>query len=220
MFQTARILALLIGLVAVAQVYAQSASHVGLGEYWNAQLAVTYTSWDSLGDLAPAGRGGAFETEGVGFDASLNGSIVRFGRSTVFAGFNFGMAGFNSNVFLESFSDQSAMDLSYAVATLNFRFGDPGDQYVDVDFGIGAYNASNMYIDCVAVPDCFNSEISVTKPGGYAGVSWAMWRGLKIGGRIHYADFGTIGSVGPDSGTLDGPMFTIQVGWEFGDWLQ
>ena len=216
---------LVFGVLAAGLVWAQpdastsSKLPVDFGDYWNAELALTYTFWDSLGDLDPAGSGGPFETEGVGFDTSIKGSIGRFGSSIVFLGFNFGMAGFDSNVFLEGFPEGSALDLTYAAATLNFRFGDPGQHYVDIDIGFGAYYASNLYIDCVAVPECFSSETNVTKPGGFIGASWAIWRGLKLSGRVHYADFGTIGSIGPESGTLAGPMYTAQLGWEFGNWF-
>ncbi len=223
MLRTRRTLALVLGSIAAGQVCAQSGpapDAVGLGDYWNAEIAVTYTSWDALGDLDPAGRGGPFETEGLGFDASIDGSIGRLGNSIVFAGFEFGMAGFNSNVFLEGFPDRSALDLAYAVGTLSFRFGSPGAQYVDIDIGLGAYNAGNLYIDCTAVPECFDSEISVTEPGGYIGAGWAVWQGLNLAGRVHFADFGTIGSIGPESGTLDGPMYSVRLGWEFGNWFR
>ncbi len=215
---------LILGVLAAAQVCAQSdsaGSPIGFGDYWNADLAFTYTFWDSLGDLEPAGRGGPFDTEAAGFDVSLEGSVGRLGNAIVFVGFNFGMAGFNSNIFLEEdFGTESNIDLTYAVGTLNFRLGNPGNQYVDIDVGLGAYNAGNMYIDCIAVPACLASEISVTEPGGYIGASWAVWRGLKLAGRIHYVDFGTIGSIGPESGTLEGPMYTAQIGWEFGNWFR
>lgn len=182
---------------------------------------MTYTSWDSLGDLVPAGRGGPFETEGAGWDASLEGSIGRLGNTVVFIGFNLGMTGFNSNIFLEEdLITESNIDLAYAVGTLNFRLGRPGSQYVDIDIGLGAYNVGNEYIDCIAVPACLASDTSVTKPGGYFGVSSAVWRGLKLAGRIHYADFGTISSIGPESGTLEGPLYSVQAGWEFGNWFR
>ncbi len=215
---------LLLGVLATGPVHAQSdgpASPVGFADYWNADLAFTYTLWDSLRDLEPAGRGGPLETDAAGFDTSLEGSVGRLGNAIVFIGFNFGMAGFNSNIFLEEDAiTESNIDLIYALGTLNFRLGEPGRQYVDIDVGLGAYNAGNMYIDCIAVPECLASEVSVTRPGGYVGASWAIWRGLKLAGRIHYVDFGTISSIGPESGTLEGPMYSVQVGWEFGNWFR
>ena len=220
----ARILLVLSALPAF-QVVAQAEQAyepISFGDYWNADLAFTYTAWDSLGDLVPAGRGGPFETSGAGWDATIEVSLARVGSSVMFVGFNAGMIGFNSDVFLEDddASNTSALDLTYAVGTLNFRFGEGRKQYFDIDVGLGVYNAGNLYIDCSAIPDedCLGSEVNSTPIGGYIGASWAIWRGLKLAGRVHYADFGTIGSIGPESGTLKGPMYTAQIGWEFGDW--
>jgi hypothetical protein len=191
---------------------------VGFADIWNLEVAATYASWDSLGDLDPLGRGGPFETEGPGWEASIESSLTRWGSGILFGGFTVGMAGFNSDVFLEGFPDGNALDLTYAVVTLTWRLGERGNRFFDIDAGIGSYYANSLYIDCTAIPECFDAESSVNRAGGYIGASGSVWRGLKIGARVHYADFGVIGSIGPESGTLEGPMLTIQVGWEFGNW--
>lgn len=211
--------------IATSSVLAQSATDpapIRFAQYWNADLAFTYLTWDSLGDLEPAGRGGPFETTGVGWDATIEVSVARVGSAIMFVGFNLGVSGFNSDVFLEEddVASESGLDLTYAVGTLNFRFGNPGGRYFDVDLGLGGYNAGNMYIDCAAIPaaSCSGSAANSAAFGGYLGASWAVWRGLKLAGRVHYADFGTIPSIGPDSGELTGPIYTFSLGWEFGDW--
>lgn len=193
---------------------------VGFGEVWDAEISFSYANWSNLGDIEPAGRGGPFETDGFGYDAGIEGSVTRWGTSLVLVGFNLGMSGFNSNVYLEGFEDTSSLDLFYANGTATFRFGEKGEQYFDVDVGLGWYMASNMYIDCMAIPDCFQSEINVSRPGGFLGISGAVWRGLTLGARVHYADFGTIDSIGPDSGPLAGPIYTAYLGWEFGNWFR
>lgn len=146
------------------------ADDVRFSEYWDADLAFTYMSWPGLGDLEPAGRGGDFETNGYGFDAGIEGSIARLGPSLVFVGANFGFVGFEHNVFIEGFEDDSTMDLAYFNGTVTFRFGETGRQYFDVDAGLGWYMASNMYIDCVAVPSCAEEQ-NVERLGGFVGVS-------------------------------------------------
>jgi len=192
--------------------------HVGFAEIWNLEIAATYANWDSLGDLQPLGSGGPFETEGPGWEGSIEGSLARWGPGVMFGGFTIGMAGFNSDVFLEGFADGNALDLTYAVVTLTWRLGERGGRHFDIDAGIGSYYASSLYIDCTAIPECFDAEFGVNRAGGYVGASGSVWRGLTIGARVHYADFGTIGSIGPESGDLEGPMLTIHVGWEFGNW--
>lgn len=206
-------------LVALPPVHAQE-DRVRFGEVWDAEIAFSYASWQNLGDIVPAGRGGLYETEGLGLDAGIEGSIARWGSSLVLVGFNVGAIGFGSNVYLESFEDDSSLELWYANGTATFRFGQRGAQYFDVDLGLGWYGALNMYIDCTAIPNCFESETTASSLGGFVGVSGAVWQGLTLGARVHYADFGTVGSIGPESGTLEGPIFAAYVGWEFGNWFR
>ena len=194
------------------------AEGVRFAEYWDADLAVGYMNWPGLGDIEPAGRGGRFETGGYGFDAGIEGSVARVGPSLVFIGANLGMSGFNSNVFVESFEEESSLDLAYFNGTVTFRFGNRGRQYFDIDTGLGWYMASNMYLDCVAVPNC-TEEMNVSRLGGFVGFSGTVWRGLTLGVKVHYADFGTISSAGPDSGVLKGPMYAANIGWTWGNWF-
>ena len=124
------------------------------------------------------------------------------------------------NVFFEGFEDTSSLELTHAVGTLTFRFGEVGSRYFDVDLGLGAYLASDMYIDCSAIPSCFDAEADVTTLGGFAGISATLWRGLVVAARVHHADFGTIETIGPESGDLSGPMFSAYIGWEWGTWFR
>jgi hypothetical protein len=88
--------------------------------------------------------------------------------------------------------------------------------YLDLDVGLGNYLASTMYIQCHVIPDCLNAEADVGVLGGFVGLSGRLMKGLVMGTRAHYADFGTIEAVGADSGHLKGPIYTIHLDWEYG----
>ena len=110
------------------------------------------------------------------------------------------------------------VNATHFTALLKYRFGEPGHNYFELDLGLGWYLASTMYIQCNVIPDCFNAEADVDTVGGFVGLSGRLMKGLVIGARAHYADFGTIEAIGPDSGGLKGPIYTAYVSWEFSRW--
>ena len=188
------------------------------GDHWGFRIGLNYSSWDGLGDLEPAGSGGPFETTGNGLEFEAYTSIAKMENNWLFAGVNIGFLGFNTSLLEPDFPDNSALDATHIDALLKYRFGEPGQNYLEVDVGLGYYLASTMHIQCSVIPDCFNAEADVDVLGGFVGLSGRVMKGLVIGARAHYADFGTIEAVGADSGDLNGPIYTVYLGWEFGRW--
>jgi len=186
-------------------------------DHWGIRIGLNYTRWDGLGDLEPAGSGGPFRTTGNGLEFEGYTSIAKKGDNWLFAGVSVGFLGFNTSLF-EDFPDESALDATYLNVLLKYRFREPGQNFVEIDLGLGYYLASTMYIDCSVIPDCFGAEADVDVLGGFVGLSGRLMKGLVIGARAHYADFGTIEAIGPDSGELKGPIYTAYVSWEFGRW--
>ena len=188
------------------------------GDHWGFRVGLNYSSWDGLGDLQPAGRGGPYKTTGNGLEFEGYTSIAKAGDNWFFAGVSTGFLGFNTSLLEDDFSDESALDATYFGALLKYRFREPGQNYVEIDLGLGYYLASAKYIDCVAIPNCLSAGADVDALGGFIGLSGRLLKGLVIGARAHYADFGTIEAIGSDSGDLSGPIYTAYVSWEFGRW--
>ncbi len=212
-----RILAITLLLMYPLLMVADEGSSV-LGDYWGARIGLNYSSWDGLGDLEPAGSTGPFETTGNGLEFEAYTSIAKMENNWLFAGVSIGFLGFNTSLLEPDIPDKSALDATYIDAFLKYRFGEPGQNYLEFDAGLGYYLASTMYIQCHVIPDCFDAEADVGALGGFVGLSGRLVKGLVIGARAHYADFGTIEAVGADSGDLKGPIYTVYVEWEYGRW--
>ena len=221
MAQRERLLLLFVATIVLAVPYqfATAADGDGVfGQYWGIRTGLNYSSWDGLGDVVPAGRGGEFKTNGVGIEMGAYTSIATVGTSWLFAGVEIGAMGFNTSLLESEPKLESALDAAHITTSLKFRFGESDRNYFDLDAGFGYYLASTKYIDCVAIPNCFASEADESVVGGYLGVSGRIWKGLVLGARIHQADFGTINAIGPNSGDLKGPIYTVSVVWDFGNW--
>jgi len=187
-------------------------------DHWGARIGLNYLSWDGLGDLEPAGSAGPFDTTGNGLEFEAYTSVAKMQNNWLFAGVSIGFLGFNTSLLEPDFPDKSALDATYIDALLKYRIGEPGQNYLDIDAGLGYYLASTKYILCHVIPDCFDAEADVDVLGGFVGLSGRVMKGLVIGTRVHYAKFGTIEAVGADSGDLKGPIYTVYVDWEFGRW--
>ncbi|MDH3275154.1 MAG: hypothetical protein OEM99_11520 [Gammaproteobacteria bacterium] len=188
-----------------------------LGDYWGVRIGLNYSSWDGLGDLEPA-AGGPFETSGNGLEFEVYSSIAKMENNWLLAGATIGLLGFNTSLLEGDFPDESALDATHVDVFLKYRFGEPDQNYFDIDVGLGYYVASTMYIQCRVIPNCLNAKADVGVLGGFVGLSGRVMKGLVIGARAHYADFGTIEAVGADSGDLKGPIYTVYVDWEYGRW--
>ncbi len=196
------------------------AQHVEkIGQFWGTYAAVNYATWDGLGDVQPAGRGGPFEISGHGIEFGGYTNVARWGPARLLAGVELGFLGFNSDVIFEADPKVgSALEMTYLTGSMTFRFGEPGGRYLDLDVGLGQYQADTMYIDCAAIVRCFSADTNSRTLGTYLGVSGTVGHGILLGARIHNASFDPIEAVGPDTGSLEGPVYSIFAGWEFGNW--
>jgi hypothetical protein len=188
--------------------------------YWAVYATLHYASFDGLGDVQPAGRGGPFETSGPGIELGGYFSVAHWGSATLMAGMEIGLLGFNSDVILEDtgpVSAESGFEVYNWTLSLALRFGDSGKRYIDLDAGLGKYWGHTMYIDCVAIPSCFDADTRSESAGGYLGISGSPGYGIRFGVRAHVVKFDPIEAIGPGTGSLDGPIYTAFVGWEFGE---
>ncbi len=189
------------------------------GRYWAVYATVHYASFDGLGDVEPAGRGGLFETSGPGIELGGYVSLAEWGSATLLSGMEFGFLGFNSDVFLEgsgSARAESKFEVNYWTVSAALRFGESGKRYINIDAGLGMYWGHTLYIDCAVIQTCFRADATSQPVGGYLGISGSVGYVIKLGARMHAVHFDPIEAIGPGTGSLGGPIYTAFVGWEFG----
>jgi hypothetical protein len=210
---------LAISVLAAAPLSAAWPQDASFGALWGAHVSVAYSSWDNLGNVQPAGRGGPFKTRGTGIEFGGYTSLARWGPARVLLGAELGFMGFNADVIFEADGKaESAMETTYISTSAKFRFGEPASRYLDLDMGLGWYQADTKYIDCAAIPACLGAETRSSTIGASAGVRAMLGRGFFTGARIHIVDFDPIQALGPATGGLDGPIYSVFVGWEFANW--
>ena len=193
-----------------------------LGELWGVYGTLNYSSWEGLGDVQPLGRGGPFQTTGVGIDFGGYTSIARLDSVWILAGGELGFLGLNSDVILESdpgsIKAESAFEVSLITASMTARFGQPGGRYVDLGVGLGKYYSDTKYIDCSVILRCFGADTGDTATGAYLEFSGTPGKGILVGARIHFVDFGPIEAVDLGVSRLEGPIYSIFIGWEYSNW--
>jgi hypothetical protein len=209
------LLLLLFAAATAVQVHADQIDDI-FSKHWGVRIGLSHSSWGGLGDLEPIGRGGPFESTALGMEIEGYFSVAKSGDNWVYGGLATGIAGYNTGLIVDNDAeDESALDTLYINAVVKYRFREPGRDYIEVEGGLGYYLASSKYIDCSVVPDCFGAEADSSTVGGFIGVGGRVLGALVIGARVHYANFGTIEAIGPDSGELSGPILTAYASWEF-----
>jgi hypothetical protein len=202
----------------VQRVGAQEES--ALGDIWGVYAKLNYSSWDGLGDVQPLGRGGPFETSGVGIDFGGYTSIARMDSVWLLAGGELGFLGLNSDVIFEDRSPdiESAFEVNHITGAITARFGQPGGRYFDLGIGLGRYYSDTKYIDCSVILRCFSAETGDSATAAYLEVGGTPGKGVLLGARIHFVDFDPIEAVDLAVNALDGPIYSIFVGWEYSNW--
>lgn len=191
-----------------------------LGDYWAAYGRLNYSSWDGLGDVQPVGRGGPFETTGFGIELGGYASITRLDSVWLFAGGELGFLGLNSNVIFEqdSANTESAFEVNHIAAFIKARFGQSGGRYLDLGVGLGQYYADTKYIDCSVILNCFSADTGSSATGAFLELSGTPGRGFLLGARVHFVEFDPIEAVDLGVSKLKGPIYSVFIGWEYGNW--
>ena len=182
-----------------------------------AELWLVVTNWPSLDQLDPE-AGGRFDSVGFGLGGALYLTVREFATSDLLVGIDGFIAANDSNV-RGVFDDLLARQL-YLGAAAKWAFGD--EHGFSLDAGIGYY-----LVDMAEVGDAWSGyerEVWETdRLGAYVGTTWDM-PAYSLGGtgrwmlgvKAHFADFGTVNGlwpIGPDAGKLDGPLYTLQIGY-------
>ena len=182
-----------------------------------AELWLLVSGWPALEAIRPT-AGGRFDAAGFGFGGALYVKLREFSNSELLAGIDGFIAANDSNVG-GVFDDVLARQL-YLGGSLKWALGE--ERIFTLDTGIGYH-----LVDLAEVGDYYSGlerEVwEASRASGYIGVSWDL-PGYSLGSagrwmlgmKVHFADCGTVhgpGPIGPDAGRLDGPLYTMQVGY-------
>lgn len=187
------------------------------GPSGRAELWLAVTNWPSLEAIRPA-AGGRFDAVGFGLGGALYLTAREYRQSSLLVGIDGFIAANESNV--EGIFEELLARQLYLGGSVKWAFGE--ERSFSVDAGVGYHLA-----EIAEVGDAFSGyerEVwDAHRVSGYIGATWDMpavslgspgrW---MLGFKVHFADFGTVdgpGPIGPDSGKLDGPLYSLQIGY-------
>lgn len=172
-------------------------------------LSIGAHSWPALSDLNPA-LGGGFDA--VGLDLDIGWHVKAW--KDWFWGADVGLFFTESNV-PGLIGDMSAEGM-YITPSVKIPLG-KGNTFLDA--GVGYYILDLVELNCDFNP-CIeiDSRWEKNSVGGYLGLTRDFPIGVRgyfwnLSFRIHYANFGTPQGLGPSPGSLNGPIFSLMVGW-------
>jgi hypothetical protein len=158
----------------------------------------------------------------LGFIVELAGHkhVTRWGSADVLIGVDFGISATQSDIpgNTEDFTQRGL----YLTPSIKFRFGERSRRYLNMEAGLGWYQVDIAELICDE--DIFNNTvcIEIAEPydedalGGYLGISGGFGGGFIMGLKVHFADFGKVTGLGPDTGDLKGPIYIFSLGGAFG----
>lgn len=189
-----------------------AAPHGGRSELW-----LNVMSWPALDDVRPA-AGGRFDSAGFGLGGALYVTLKQFEKSELLWGIEGFIGATDSNV--EGVFDTILTRQLYLGGALKWQPDSFRNVYLDT--GLGYH-----LVDMAEVGDYLSGiERKVwdsSRASAYVGSTWDfVGRDGRSGGRwmlgirAYFADFGVVngpGPIGPDAGRLDGPLYSVQIGY-------
>ncbi len=212
---------IIVGLIMpVIATYAAEESVPSAQGRWSGTVTAGLMSWSDLNHLEPA-AGGGFDSLGFVVEMAGYKHVARWGPADVLIGVNLGIFATQSNVpgILEDFTQRGL----YLTPSMKLRFGERGRRYLNLEAGLGWYQVDIAELICGSDP--FNNTvcIEIAEPydkstlGGYLGITGGLGGGFIMGFKVHFADFGNVTGLGPDTGDLKGPIYMLSLGGAFGE---
>ncbi len=195
----------------------ESASHAP--GHWSGTATFGLITWSDLKDLEPD-AGGGFDSLGFIVELAGHKHVTRWGSADVLIGVDLGIFATQSDIpgNTEDFTQRGL----YLTPSIKFRFGERSRRYLNMEAGLGWYQVDIAELICDE--DIFNNTvcIEIAEPydedalGGYLGISGGFGGGFIMGLKVHFADFGKVTGLGPDTGDLKGPIYIFSLGGAFG----
>ena len=213
------LLALLATALLSSNALAQDEEPPAMGYRWDISLDLPV--WPALGDLQPA-SGGSFDTTGFGLGISYHVPLAHFDNSDLLFGVDGSIAATDSGV--NGVFDSMLARQLYLGGSLKWLLGDRRNYSLDA--GLGYHEVDIAEVDAEWWGTREFEHWSSEKASVFVGAAWDVGAarpdhdaGLFIGLRVHFADFGRVSdesflsALGPDAGTLDGPLYLLRIGY-------
>ncbi len=211
----------MVGLILpVISVYAADEPVPNAPGHWSGTATVGLMTWSDLKDLKPA-AGGGFDSLGFVVELAGHKRVSHWGAADVLVGADFGFFATQSDIpgIFEDFTQRGL----YLTPSMQIRYGERSGRYLNLEAGLGWYQVDFAELHCDE--DDFNNIvcIEITEPydenslGGYLGITGGFGGGFIMGLKVHFADFGKVTGLGPDTGDLKGPIYILSLGGAFGD---
>ena len=216
--------ALIVTLLAVftSPILAQQTSQTQYGSRWAVSLDLLV--WPSLTDLQPQ-SGGSFDSLGFGIEASWHAPVAHFENSELLLGIDGMIGGTDSGI--NATYDQLIARQFYLGGSVKWAFGDTRN--IALDAGIGYHQVDMADVSYSWWTAYENEHWRGEAASSFVGFTWDLGAGkpgkqsgLSLGLRVHFVDFGTVSdsdrfgiypALGPDAGTLEGPLYMIKIGY-------
>jgi len=203
----------------VISIYAADESVPYAPGHWIGTATFGLMTWSSLRNLEPA-AGGAFDSLGFVVEFAGHKHVTHFGSADVLIGMDFGIFATQSDIpgITEDFTQRGL----YLTPSMKFRFGERSRRYLNLEAGLGWYQVD--FAELICNEDIINNIvcIEIAEPfdedtlGGYLGITGGFGGGFIMGLKVHFADFGEVTGLGPDTGDLKGPIYIFSLGGAFG----
>ena len=190
------------------------------GEIW---LAVSL--WPGLSDLKPV-AGGSFDDVGYGLGGSVHWPLKSMQSADVWLGVEGAVMATDSDI--PVLLDELLARDAYMAASIKLRLGAARKVSLDAGLAYHLLDITQLDTDYYSSAEFESWEESAISP--FLGMTWDLGagkpggdRGLTLGARAHFLDFGTVRDedvlasvvLGRDAGELDGPMFVLQAGYRW-----
>jgi len=187
---------------------------------WSGTVTAGLMNWSDLKHLQPA-AGGGFDSFGFVVELAGHKHVGRWGRADVLVGVDLGIFATQSDVpgITEDFTQRGL----YLTPSIKFRLGERSRRYLNLEAGLGWYQVDIAELFCS--DDNINNTvcIEIAEPydedtlGGYLGITGGFGGGFIMGLKVHFADFGKVTGLGPDTGGLKGPIYIFSLGGAIGN---
>ncbi len=187
--------------------------------HWSGTATFGLMTWSDLNDLEPD-AGGGFDSLGFIVELAGHKHVTRWGSADVLIGVDLGISATQSDIpgNTEDFTQRGV----YVTPSIKFRFGERSRRYLNLETVLGCYQVDIAELICDE--DIFNKIvcIEIAEPydedalGGYLGITGGFGSGFIMGLKVHFADFGRVTGLGPDTGDLKGPIYIFSLGGAFG----